>query len=88
MRHIQPLEDNIVVRRHAKLKITPGGIYFEGPTTEDHYYEVLEVGPKVVDLKKGDVVYIHPDARKRPAEFDGQSIWRVKEEDVLFKEAK
>jgi co-chaperonin GroES (HSP10) len=87
MRHIQPFHDNIIVQRHEKLKITPGGIYFEGPTTEDHYYEVLAAGPEVKDLKKGDVVYIHPDARRRPADLDGSQIWRVNEGDVLFKEA-
>ena len=88
MRHITPLHDNIIVEEHieAQDSHSKGGIYLGALHTRNQYfYKVLSVGPKVAVLKVGDIVWINPDAAKRPATLDDNKVWRVKEEDVMYK---
>ncbi|MEI6871429.1 MAG: hypothetical protein WCL08_04035 [Verrucomicrobiota bacterium] len=85
---IHPLKDNVIVRRHIKETSKGGIILPEMSQKNEFFYQVMACGPDVVDLKPLDVVYIHPDAKKRSITLGSTDAWRVNEADVMYKEVR
>lgn len=62
-KELQPLFDNVVLRRIDQKKSTEGGILLPDSMDQKSYEcEVLFVGPDAKHLKKGDTVVIDKDA--------------------------
>ena len=87
---VQPFKDNVIVKhkpRPQEMYSNVAGLLLPSNIQNsdfDYLYDVLAIGPKVRDVKVGDTVYIHPDARMRPATVDDEKIWRVEEESIMY----
>ena len=95
MKHIRPLHDQIVVRRHEPKATTEGGVVIPDAAKEKPQEgEVLAVGPgktldngtKVaLDVKVGDKVLFprYAGTNIKIEEIDGEEVLIIREDEVL-----
>jgi co-chaperonin GroES (HSP10) len=79
---IQPLKDNVIVRKLAPLEQEINGIIVMTQAHRDDRYLVISVGPDVRDISMGDTVYIRPNAESQYVKYDGDTLRHIAEENI------
>lgn len=83
MNTIKPLGDKLLVKRDESDTQTESGIYIPPQGEEKKYFgEVLEVGPSVHDIEKGDrILFGKYDGVE--FDFEGEKVLFLYEDDVI-----
>ena len=82
MTTLQPLKDQVLVAENKRKTTTASGIILEGGTGESRSGTVIAVGPKVEDVKVGDVIYLLWN-KSQVVVVDGAQRVLIKEEDIV-----
>jgi len=82
---ITPLGTSLILRPNAKKTQTESGILLPASDSAPVFYHtVVSAGKEVTEIKAGDTVYVPADARRNPFEHDGETLVRVRAEDIPF----
>lgn len=80
---VRPLHDRVLLQRQEAQSQTASGLYIPDKSQEKPQNAlVVAVGPKVNDVKKGDVVLLSKYTGT-DVTVDGESMLLVKEEELL-----
>lgn len=79
---LEPLNDHVIIKPIEESKESRSGLVTSIETEVILKGEVLECGPKVEGLHKGDVVVFNPYAPEQ-IKLDGEKYLIIKQEDVM-----
>jgi co-chaperonin GroES (HSP10) len=79
---IQPLKNNVIARKLAPLEQEINGIIVMTQAHRDDRYLIMYVGPDVLDVSVGDVVYIRPNAESQYVKYDGDTLRHIAEQNI------
>ena len=76
---MQPLRDNIIVKRVAHERKTDSGLILQSNAGEPDRAEVISLGPKVDEVQIGDVVLLNWNKAKNVS----GDLWVISEDDIV-----
>jgi co-chaperonin GroES (HSP10) len=79
---ITPLKNNVIARKLAPMEQEINGIIVRTQPHRDDRYLVLYVGPDVIDVSVGDIVYIKPNVDSQYLTHEGDTLRHVAEENI------
>lgn len=79
------LRDLLLVRKIKQKLVTSGGIWLPSNEANDEpiFWDVLEVGRKVTDVKRGDKIVTHNLAMGQPFYFNGEDLMIIRWKNVF-----
>lgn len=82
---IQILRDLLLVRKIKQKLVTSGGIWLPSIEANDEpiFWDVLEVGRKVTDVKSGDKIVTHNLAMGQPFYFNDEDLMIIRWRNVF-----
>lgn len=82
---IQILRDLLLVRKIKQKMMSSGGVWLPSIEANDEpiFWDVIEVGKKVVDVGPGDKIVTHNLAMGQPFYFNGEDLMLIRWKNVF-----